>query len=260
MVKRHHTHKGSSVQGNVRYSWWWECGFQPAELRRREQEKTDTHTDIQKTTRSFIRSSSFFLLLILGLLLLLQQGGFFFFFVCWVFGTHHEVEEWVERSNRQCCSQTTQPEQHQSRPERETYTQTDTRTEIHTERGERERGEVVEDFYCCRQREGRRWGALWQGWVHLEIADEHSCSQDNWGTSCSWAESEEEASLDLLPYCTPLIFSPDSSQIFLIQKCCTLVTTVVVVVVVGVVEPAALLPAQEHHLLLLLALRFPLVA
>jgi len=53
--------------------------------------------------------------------------------VCWVFGTHHEVEEWVERSNRQCCSQTTQPEQHQSRPER------DTRTEIHTEREERER-------------------------------------------------------------------------------------------------------------------------
>jgi hypothetical protein len=53
--------------------------------------------------------------------------------VCWVFGTHHEVEERVERSNRQCCSQTTQPEQHQSRPER------DTRTEIHTEREERER-------------------------------------------------------------------------------------------------------------------------
>jgi hypothetical protein len=63
-----------------------------------------------------------------------NKVGFFFFFVCWVFGTHHEVEEWVERSNRQCCSQTTQPEQHQSRPERDTHKQTHAQRSTHRER------------------------------------------------------------------------------------------------------------------------------
>ncbi len=104
-----------------------------------ENKKTHTHTHIQKTKRSFIgSSSSLFRLLIRGLLLLLQQGGFVFFFVCWVFGTHHEVEEWVERRNRQCCSQTTQPEQHQSRPERDTRTNRHTHRDPQRERGERE--------------------------------------------------------------------------------------------------------------------------
>jgi hypothetical protein len=108
--------------------------FQPAELRRREQENTHARTRTHTKQRG---ASSDLLLLILGLLLLLQQGGFLFFFVCWVFGTHHEVEEWVERSNRQCCSQTTQPEQHQSRPERETHTNRHAQTQRERERESR---------------------------------------------------------------------------------------------------------------------------
>ncbi len=107
--------------------------FQPAELRRREQENTHTHTHTQNKEELH----QIFFFLFLACCCYCNKVGFCSFLVCWVFGTHHEVEEWVERSNRQCCSQTTQPEQHQSRPERETHTNRHAQTQRERERESR---------------------------------------------------------------------------------------------------------------------------